>query len=143
MLKKDGIVVVPFSVTFMVYHRYLYHIKYFHRLDFWKSCIILRPLFLNPVHLNETQFCIISDLYCAVSGQSGFRAQFILNAIRLSFLNYCLFHCVQFDFSYKFATILSSQKPYIDDKYHAIKVLNLYKNTLQFNTCLLQIKIHI
>lgn len=42
-----------------------------------------------------------------------------------------------------FATILNSPKPYIDDKYHAIKVLNLYKNTLQFNTCLLQIKIHI
>lgn len=38
---------------------------------------------------------------------------------------------------------LNFKKTYIDDKYHAIKVLNLYKNTLQFNTYLLQIKIHI
>lgn len=46
-------------------------------------------------------------------------------------------------FSYKYLQEFLIPQNHTDDKYHAIKVLNLYKNTLQLNTCLLQIKIHI
>lgn len=57
-------------------------------------------------------------------------------------LNHCLFQFIQF-FHTNICNSLNFKKRNIDDKYHAIKVLNLYKNTLQFNTYLLQIKIHI
>lgn len=56
--------------------------------------------------------------------------------------NHCLFQFIQL-FHTNICNSLNFKKHNIDDKYHAIKVLNLYKNTLQFNTYLLQIKIHI
>lgn len=87
----------------------------------WRVCLLL--------------FVFVSHV---MSGRNKVDQYYLFNALKSQFISiYTVF------FHTNICNSLNFKKTYIDDKYHAIKVLNLYKNTLQFNTYLLQIKIRI